>query len=77
MEMILEFKPKRSIVFILFTAEEKGLLGSRYHVENPLYPLDKTAAFVNLDMMGRNDIDGKPPTQSDNLSLSNHLLFCF
>ncbi len=53
----LDSKPKRSIVFILFTAEEKGLLGSKYYVENPLYPLEKTTAFVNLDMIGRNDID--------------------
>lgn len=53
----LESKPKRSIVFILFTGEEKGLFGSKYYVENPLYPLEKTTAFVNLDMIGRNDID--------------------
>jgi len=45
---------KRSILFILFTAEEKGLLGSKYYVDNPLFPLEKTVAMINLDMIGRN-----------------------
>ena len=46
-------KPKRSIVFCLWTGEEEGLLGSRYYVEHPLFPLDKTAAYFNLDMIAR------------------------
>ena len=50
-------KPKRTLVFILFTAEEKGLLGSRFYVENPVFPLEKTLAYINLDMIGRNDAD--------------------
>ncbi|HQZ97499.1 MAG TPA: M28 family peptidase [Pyrinomonadaceae bacterium] len=41
--------PKRSILFIATTAEEKGWLGSRYYVQNPLYPLSKTIADINLD----------------------------
>ena len=53
----LKEKPKRTMVFILFTAEEKGLLGARYYVENPLFPLEKTLAMINLDMIGRNDVD--------------------
>jgi Zn-dependent M28 family amino/carboxypeptidase len=53
----LEQKPKRTILFILFTAEEKGLLGARYYVEHPLFPLEKTVALINLDMLGRNDVD--------------------
>lgn len=53
----LKKKPKRTILFILFTAEEKGLLGSKYYVENPLFPLEKTVAMINLDMIGRNDMD--------------------
>jgi hypothetical protein len=53
----LKEKPKRTILFILFTAEEKGLLGSRYYVENPLFPLEKTVAMINLDMIGRNNVD--------------------
>ena len=46
-------KPKRSVVFCLWTGEEKGLLGSRYYVQNPLYPLDKTVAYFNMDMISR------------------------
>jgi hypothetical protein len=53
----LKEKPKRSVIFILFTAEEKGLLGSRYYMENPLFPLEKTVAMINLDMIGRNDVE--------------------
>jgi hypothetical protein len=46
-------RPKRSIVFAAFGAEEMGLLGSRHWCENPLFPLDRTVAMVNLDMIGR------------------------
>jgi hypothetical protein len=53
----LEQKPKRTILFILFTAEEKGLLGARYYVKDPIFPLEKTLALINLDMVGRNDVD--------------------
>jgi Zn-dependent M28 family amino/carboxypeptidase len=42
-------KPRRSVIFIAVTAEEKGLLGARYYAENPLYPLDKTLADFNID----------------------------
>lgn len=45
----LESKPKRSIVFIATTGEEKGLLGSIYYTDNPLVPLYKTIANVNID----------------------------
>jgi hypothetical protein len=44
-------KPKRSIVFALWTGEEKGLLGSRYYVADPYFP--KTVANLNLDMISR------------------------
>ncbi|RUL87870.1 M20/M25/M40 family metallo-hydrolase [Tautonia sociabilis] len=44
----------RRVVFIAFSAEERGLLGSRHYVKNaPLYPLEKTVAMVNFDMVGR------------------------
>jgi Zn-dependent M28 family amino/carboxypeptidase len=46
-------KPKRTVVFCLWTGEEEGLLGSRYYVQNPLYPLDKTVAYFNMDMISR------------------------
>ncbi len=42
----------RTIVFIAFSAEEKGLLGSRYYVENPIFPLENTIFVCNLDMIG-------------------------
>ena len=47
--------PKRSIVFLHVTGEEKGLLGSAYYSENPIYPLSSTVANLNLDMIGRID----------------------
>ena len=42
-------RPKRSILFLSVTAEEKGLLGSRYYAHDPLYPLNKTLANINMD----------------------------
>src|SRR3989475_5110989 len=42
-------KPKRSIVFLAVTAEEQGLLGSLYYSENPVFPLNKTVANINID----------------------------
>jgi Zn-dependent M28 family amino/carboxypeptidase len=44
-------KPQRSVVFLAVTAEEKGLLGSEYYASNPLYPLSKTVAVINMDGM--------------------------
>tara|TARA_A100001011_G_scaffold172668_1_gene181485 strand:+ start:1203 stop:2183 length:981 start_codon:yes stop_codon:yes gene_type:complete len=49
------YGPKRSILFLHVSAEEKGLLGSKYYVENPLYPLENTVANLNIDMIGRTD----------------------
>jgi hypothetical protein len=46
-------KPARRIVFIAFTAEERGLIGSAHYVKNPVFPLDKTIAMFNMDMVGR------------------------
>jgi Zn-dependent M28 family amino/carboxypeptidase len=44
-------KPKRSVVFLNVTAEEKGLLGSEYYAANPLYPLATTVAVLNMDAL--------------------------
>ena len=41
--------PKRSVVFLAVTAEERGLLGSEYYAANPIYPLDQTAGMINMD----------------------------
>jgi len=45
----LDPKPKRSVLFLSVTAEEKGLLGAKYYAEHPLYPLNKTLANINMD----------------------------
>ncbi|HEX2853814.1 MAG TPA: M28 family metallopeptidase [Opitutaceae bacterium] len=42
-------QPKRSVLFLSVTAEEKGLLGSRYYAQNPLHPLSRTLAAINMD----------------------------
>jgi Zn-dependent M28 family amino/carboxypeptidase len=48
-------KPKRSLLFMTVTGEEKGLFGSQYYVNNPIIPLDQTIADLNMDMIGRID----------------------
>ena len=49
----LNSAPRRRIVFIAFTAEETGLLGSKHYVDHPRYALNRTVAMLNLDMVGR------------------------
>lgn len=46
-------RPARTVVFIAFSGEEEGLLGSDWYVKHPLYPLNHTEAMLNLDMVGR------------------------
>jgi len=48
--------PKRSILFVVFAAEERGLLGAFYLAAHPLRPLDTTRAMINFDMIGRNEM---------------------
>lgn len=50
-------RPRRSILFMTVTGEEKGLLGSSYYSDNPIFPLDKTVTNLNIDMVGRVDPD--------------------
>jgi len=47
--------PKRTVVCMLVSGEEKGLLGSKFYVEFPLFPLDRTVVDINIDMIGRVD----------------------
>ena len=47
--------PDRTIIFMLATGEEKGLLGSEFYTRSPLFPLEQTVANVNVDMVGRQD----------------------
>ena len=47
--------PRRSVLFLLVSGEEKGLLGSEYYASHPVFPLEKTIADINVDMVGRVD----------------------
>jgi hypothetical protein len=46
-------RPRRSVLFLAFSGEELGLLGSTYYVRHPLMPLERTVAMLNMDMIGR------------------------
>ena len=49
----MKAKPERTIIILSVTAEEQGLLGSQYYAENPVYPVDKTVANINMDGLNR------------------------
>jgi Zn-dependent M28 family amino/carboxypeptidase len=72
--------PRRSILFMTVTGEEKGLLGSDYYTQHPIFPLDKTVVDLNIDMVGRRDTihkDSAPYVYvigSDKLSTELHTL---
>ncbi len=51
-------RPKRSILFLHVTGEEKGLLGSSFYVQHPIFPIANTVADLHIDMIGR--IDDRP-----------------
>ncbi|GAB3202758.1 hypothetical protein ABID22_001049 [Pontibacter aydingkolensis] len=59
------YGPRRSILFMTVTAEEKGLLGSEYYANNPIFPLANTVANVNIDMIGRMDFDNEKKNDSN------------
>ncbi|MFM7078390.1 MAG: M28 family peptidase [Bacteroidota bacterium] len=69
---------KRSVIFMLFTGEEKGLLGSNFYTENPPVPMEKTIANLNIDMIGRVDTVSRPSNRyvyligSDRMSTDLH-----
>ncbi|MBH8558645.1 M28 family peptidase [Hymenobacter negativus] len=54
--------PRRSLLFLSVTGEEKGLFGSEYYSKHPIFPLASTEADLNVDMIGRTDVEheGKP-----------------
>jgi len=66
--------PKRSILFIFHTAEEKGLLGARYFTENPLVPIENMSCLLNMDMISRNEHNSIYIIGSDKLSSELHEL---
>ena len=65
--MVIE-KPKRSVILVWHTGEEKGLYGSHYFVNNCPVPVEKISTCLNLDMLCRNDPDSLYLIASDNLS---------
>lgn len=71
--------PRRSILFMTVTGEEKGLLGSEYYSEHPIFPLANTVVDLNIDMVGRRDPQHKEGDYvyvigSDKLSADLHTL---
>lgn len=52
-----KFKPARTIVFGAWAGEELGLVGSRWYTDHPVFPLDRTALYMNIDMVGTGDSD--------------------
>ncbi|MBL7702281.1 MAG: M28 family peptidase [Ferruginibacter sp.] len=50
-------RPRRTMVFMTVSGEEKGLWGSEYYSDNPFFPLDKTTVDLNIDMIGRTDTE--------------------
>ena len=73
----LDLGPDRSIIFLLVSGEEKGLLGSKFYTDHPLIPLENTIANVNIDMVGRVDDKHEDPNYiyvigADRLSTTLH-----
>ena len=72
--------PKRSMLFMTVSGEEKGLLGSEFYTDNPVFPLDSTVTDLNIDMIGRIDENHAPDSNyvyiigSDKLSTELHAL---
>jgi Zn-dependent M28 family amino/carboxypeptidase len=66
-------KPARSILFLAVTAEEQGLLGAKYYAENPLYPLAKTVANINMDEANNG---AAPRTSSSSVAATPRLVGC-
>ena len=80
-------RPKRTVIFAVWGSEERGLLGSWAWVANPLWPLEKTVASLNMDMIGRNEevpegggprFNGlKPQTAASNANSVNIMGYSF
>jgi len=64
--------PKRTIVFMTVSGEEKGLWGSRYYSDHPLFPLENTSVDLNIDMIGRIDTERKKPDTSNYIHVVGH-----
>jgi len=73
-ENIAKYPTKRSALFILFTGEEKGLLGSKYYVENPVLPLEKMVYCFNSDNGGYNDTSKATIIGLNRTSVGKHIV---
>ncbi|UZD20963.1 M28 family peptidase [Algoriphagus halophytocola] len=58
-------RPRRSILFLNVTGEEKGLLGSAYYADHPIFPLENTILNLNIDMVGRIDYEYQDSSNTD------------
>ncbi|MBD8488438.1 M28 family peptidase [Echinicola sp. CAU 1574] len=58
-------RPRRSVLFLNVTGEEKGLLGSEYYTDNPIFPLENTVNNLNIDMVGRIDYEYQDAENQD------------
>jgi len=58
-------KPRRSVLFIAFAAEELGLFGSKHYCEHPLKPLENLVCMMNVDMVGRNEENDKETAEEN------------
>ena len=61
-------KPKRTIILMMFYGEEKGMVGSRFYVKNPVFPLKDTVANINLEQIGRTDDNEGPRVSAGSLT---------
>ncbi len=66
--------PKRSILFLHVSGEEKGLLGSKYYSEHPIFPLANTIADINIDMIGRIDYEHNEKTKDYVYAIGSNML---
>jgi hypothetical protein len=65
-------KPRRNIVFMTVSGEEKGLIGSEYYSEHPVIPMDKVSADLNTDMIGRSDTERKTADSTNYIYVIGH-----
>jgi Zn-dependent M28 family amino/carboxypeptidase len=66
------YGPRRTIVFMTVSGEEKGLWGSEYYSDNPVFPLDKTSVDLNTDMVGRTDTERTTPDSLNYVYVIGH-----
>jgi Zn-dependent M28 family amino/carboxypeptidase len=68
-----KYPPKRSVIILALTGEEKGLLGSQYYVNNPKIPLDETVFAFNIDNSGYTDTDAITLLDTNRTNIDEHV----